>query len=479
MADLTAYLRASVVAFTASLLLGCNGTIGPDASENSLSQQDLSGQTQSPNLVVLFVDDLAWLDVGHRSEFIETPNIDALRNQSMSFERAYASAPVCSPSRVGLITGQYPARHDFVRHIGAGGLDADGNVNFDKKLHYSDDPFSYLPEDPANMPSRNWLPLEAVTVAERLKPVGYHTAFVGKWHIGHEPYYPIHQGFDEQYGVTNFGSPKAGYYPPYWKVKTGNYEDAGPDDYLTGQLTDDAISIIQASQDRDQPLFLSLWYYNVHKPIGGRRDLTEKYLARGIDQEQAEYASMVEAVDESVGRIVEALEVAEMTENTILVFTSDQGGFFERAPLTGKKNDGLALFEGGAKVPLYIRWPGHFPEGSSAHVPVSLLDVAPTLLEPAGAELSDLDGVNLMAWASNPEAQRKPVIMYRHYEDRYAAIVDGDWKLIASVRGQHELYNVVTDISEVNNVASDYPERVADMLAVLEAWKETHSIRRF
>lgn len=453
-------------AMTALCLTACVQAPLADPSGAQATVQD-----ERPNIVVLFVDDLAWMDVGFRSDFIETPNIDRLRSEGISFERAYANAPVCSPSRVGMITGHHPARHDFFRHVGAGDKKA-----FDSKGH-TDREFMLLDEDPAQMPSRTWLPLEVVTIPERLKEVGYNTAFVGKWHIGHDSYHPVDQGFDEQHGVTNAGQPNS-YYPNYFR-KYDTYSDAPTDQFLTQRLTEDAVSVIDRMAAKEAPFFLSMWWYGVHKPIVGRKDLTAKYEARGIERQQAEYASMVEAVDESVGAIDAALIAAGIRDNTIVVFASDQGGFFARAPLKGRKSDGLALYEGGARVPLFIRWPEKFHPGSSSTGPVSLLDVAPTILQPAGADLSDLDGHNLLAYADgNGTAPTPPVIMYRHYEDLYAAVVDGDWKLLVSLKGDHELYNVVTDISEANNVASAHPERVERHLAMLRAWQSKYSIRK-
>lgn len=455
-----AAMTAGLCALLASCTAG-SGSIAPAAGRSD----------ERPNIVILFVDDLGWLDVGFRSPVYDTPHIDLLRAQGASFERAYAPAPVCSPSRVGLITGQHPARWDFYRHVGAGNPDA-----FDK-FHRTEQEFHYLDTDPAQMPSRNWLPLEAVTIAERLQQVGYATAFVGKWHIGHEPFHPIHQGFDEQHGVTNYGNPRS-YYPDFFR-NSEVYEDAPKDQFLTQRITQDGVDVIERLAGGDRPFFLNLWWYAVHKPIVGRKDLIAKYEARGLGGEKAEYASMIEAVDQSVGALMAALERSGAAANTIVVFTSDQGSFFDSPPLKGRKGDGLALFEGGARVPLLVRWPGHVAPGASFAHPVSLLDVAPSVLQPAGASLAELEGHDLIARLSNPAKAVPPVIMYRHYEDRYAAVVDGDWKLIATVSGDHELYNVIEDVSEAHDRAHEQPDRVARMLGVLEQWKVRYGIRRF
>ena len=430
-----------------------------------------SPPTARPNIVVLFVDDLGWLDIGYRSLDIDTPNIDRFAREGVSFERAYADAPVCSPSRVGLITGQHPARHEFFRHVGAGGKD-----QFDA-FGRTDDPYSNWPDDPAHMPSRNWLPLDATTVAERLKVVGYHTAFVGKWHIGHEPVHPIEQGFDEQHGVTNFGHPKS-YYPPYFN-KSPVYADASPDTYLTDRVTADAVGVIERSAENDKPLFLSLWWYNVHRPPVGRRDLVEKYSELGLEGDELQYAAQVEALDQAFATVIDALNRTKMRDNTIVVLASDQGGYYPREPLKGKKSGGLALYEGGARVPLYVRGIAGFEANTAITVPVSLLDVAPTILGAAGADLEDLDGRDLASVVKGDDTDNRPIIMYRHYEDLYAGVIVGNWKLLASVSGAHELYNLSDDPSERTDLAVNLPEKVAELLAVLENWKVEKGIKRF
>lgn len=433
------------------------------------ARQQSKDNTNAPNIVIMFVDDLAWMDIRDRSGFIETPNIDHLSAQGISFERAYSPAPVCSPSRVGLITGVHPAKYDFFRHVGSG-----VKTDFDKYGNALTE-FSFWKTDPAKMPSKNWLPLEATTLAERLKPAGYSTHFVGKWHIGHDPYHPIHQGFDTQHGVTNAGHP-SNYYPPYFK-NTNTYKDAPADKYLTDRVTDDAVEVISKATKADGPFFLSLWWYGVHRPTVGKKENIDKYLAKGLSQLDAEYATQVEAIDTSVGRVLAALTAEGSADNTIVVFTSDQGGFFDRPPLTGRKSGGLALFEGGARVPLIIKWSEKIASGQSTKQTVSLLDIAPTLMNVASADITNLDGVNLLTSAGKPIESRDPLILYRHYEDEYAAVVDGPWKLIAKVSGRHALYNTEDDISEKTDVSSAHPQRVKAMVNILEKWKREQNIR--
>ena len=211
--------------------------------------------------------------------------------------------------------------------------------------------------DPAQRNSINWLPLEETTYAERLKELGYFNMFIGKWHLGHEPYHPIHQGFDEQYGASNFGHPKS-YYQPYFK-NLNPLPEFSKEDYLTDILTDKAEDFIE-NYDKESPFMLSLWYYNVHGPHIGRKDLIDRYKAQGWEDRYANYGAMVSAMDESVGRVRKALEEKGIADNTVILFTSDQGGYFTNFPLRGKKNGGFTLGEGGAPSSVYLALSGSY-----------------------------------------------------------------------------------------------------------------------
>ena len=421
-----------------------------------------------PNVLLLFVDDLGWPHVSYQGERYDTPNVDRLASEGMRFTRAYAASPTCSPSRSSVITGQHPARLRIVRHIPGGkdfGVDSLGRT---------EQPFHILPTDPAQFPSRNWLPLEVTSMAEALGPLGYRSAFVGKWHLGSEPYHPIHQGFDEQHGVSNFGHPRD-YYPPYF-IEGGNpYEDAAPDQYLTDRLADDSIAFLER-QDGAAPFLMTVFFYNVHTPHQGRKDLVAKYEQRGLEGRQAHYGAMVEATDDAIGRILAALDKRALAKNTVVVFFSDQGGYFTNAPLRGGKTGGMALYEGGARVPLAVRWPGRVRPGSESSDLVLSTDLFPTFVEIAGGDPQShepLDGLSLMPLlAGAGELPREEVFLYRHYEDLYAAVIQQEWKLIASFAGDHQLYNLAEDPHEERDLAADYPDRVKTLSAKLEAWKK-------
>ncbi len=423
---------------------------------------------KQPNIVLLFVDDLGWTGVGYQDGQWDTPHIDRLRTQSMRFSRAYAASPTCSPSRASVITGRHPARLRLVRHIP--GRNRSG---FDE-LGRTKEEFHTIPGDPLQFPSRNWLPLEETTIAEALGPLGYRTGFVGKWHLGSEDYHPIHQGFDEQHGVTNFGNPR-NYNPPYWPQ--GNpYPDA--ERYLTDRLTDDAVSFLE-DQSSEKPFFLSLFYYSVHTPHDGRADLVEKYEARGVTGRMAHFAAMHEAMDESVGRILATLDERGFADDTMVVFFSDQGGYFSNAPLRGGKTGGMALYEGGARVPLLVRWPNRVKPGSESAEPMVSTDLFPTFVEAAGGDPADfqpLDGRSLLPALEGGKLDRESIVLYRHYEDLYAAVLAGRWKLIASVAGAHQLYDLETDPAEDTDLAARKPEKLADMLEILRKFQDDTAV---
>ena len=428
--------------------------------------------TATPNFLVLLVDDLGWKHVGYQGGAYETPRIDRLASESVVFSRAYIPAPTCSPSQAALLTGRHPARLGLVRHIPIGrkfGFDAMGRT---------DQEFNQWEGDPSRWPSRNWLPLDAVTVAEAVGPLGYRSAFFGKWHLGSEDYHPIRQGFDEQYGVSNFGHPRS-YYPPYWPA--GNpYPDEAPDTYLTDRLTDDAVGYLTRPGGAG-PFLAAVFFYNVHSPLIGRKDLVRKYLARGFSDDRAQLAAMVEATDSSVGRILDALEESGHADDTVVIFLGDQGGLRYNEPLRGGKPGGTALYEGGARVPLLIRWPERVPGAVDQSTPVVSSDIFPTIADLAGGDLdmwAPLDGVSLKPLlASDGRIEREALFLERHYEDQYAAVVAGDWKLVAYWSGMRQLYNLADDPGEDRDVSSRHPDRVRELSESLADWRAVVGLR--
>lgn len=420
-----------------------------------------SEEVKQPNIVLLFVDDLGWADLGYRNQLFNTPNVNSLKEAGMNFDRAYVATPTCSPSRASILTGKEPVRMGMSRHI----------THEDKKTGRNSKEYNYWPKDPVDRPSRNWIPLEEVTYAEKLKEYGYYNKFVGKWHSGHEEYHPICQGFDSQYGTGNQGHP-FNYYAPFFKHSNPlpQFTDR---EYLTDVLTDEAEKFIR-EYDKDKPFMLSLWYYTVHGPHIGKKELVQKYLDAGLEESYANYAAMVETMDISVGRVRKALKERGLDDNTVVIFTSDQGGAFQNGSLRGGKKGGFTLCEGGARVPLSIYYPGVTEAGSSSNTPVQTLDLFPTLCEIASGKSfssSKIQGKSLMTLLNGGDLEERSLYFFRSYEDQYAAVIRGDWKLIKYHSGLFELYNLKSDISESDNLVDKNREIFLKMKTDLESWE--------
>lgn len=428
--------------------------------------------SSKPNIILFFVDDLGWADLGFRNPIFETPNIDALAKAGINFNQAYIASPTCSPSRATLLTGQHPARLKMVRHIPAG-----KNFGFDQ-FDRTDIEFHKLPTDPAQFPSRNWLPLENTTYAEALAELGYYNLFVGKWHLGHEKYHPIKQGFHKQIGTSNFGHPKS-YYPPYFKQDT-IFSDKN-NTYLTDKLTNEAVDFI-SDYKSDSPFMLTFSYYSVHSPHIGRKDWVTHYQQKGLDDKYANYAAMVSTMDESVGKVLKAVKEKGIEKETIIIFLSDQGGYFENSPLRGGKMS-ETLFEGGARVPFFVHWPGVTKSNSTNNSVVQSTDIFPTLVEIAGGNVSkhkNLDGVSLLSTIKkNHQLQREPIFGYRAYEDLYVSIRDGDWKLLAYRSGKMELFNIAKDMKEQKELSKSHPKKVKELAKKIVSWEKKMQVESF
>lgn len=430
---------------------------------------------EQPNIVLLFIDDLGWSDLGYRNpDVFESPNIDALAREGLDFQQAYVPTPTCSPSRATLVTGKHPARIKMVRHIPTA-----ANKNGFDKWGRTDEPTSLWPTDPAQFPIPNWLHLEHTTYAEVLKELGYYNLFVGKWHLGHEPYHPIHQGWDQQIGTANWGHPR-GYNPPYFRNSDVMKDES--ERYLTDKLTDETVEFIQ-DYDKEQPFMLTLWYYTVHGPHDGRADYVKHFREKGLEGRYAHYAAMVKSLDDSVGRIRQAITDKGIEKETIVIFLSDQGGMFDNSPFHGGKRSDT-LFEGGARVPFIFHWPGITKPGSRNNSVVQSTDLFPTLVEIAGGNVSrfrDIDGVSLVKTIKKNKTLKRgePIYGYRAYEDLYASVREGDWKLLAYRSGKLKLYNIAKDKGETRDRAAAYPERVQKLKAKLIKWESEMEVEQY
>lgn len=403
------------------------------------SRKDL--KSNQPNIVLLFIDDYGWSDIGYRNNAFNTPNLDQLKKEGLDFNRAYIPTPTCSPSRLSLLTGKEAIRLGMPRHI-------------PEEKHFINDEYNVWPSDPVQRPSRNYLPLEEITYAEKLKEYGYYNYFIGKWHLGHQGRYPIDQGFDAEFGTTDHGHPKS-YYFPFFKDgdPKGFQKNYKKGDYLTDVLTDGAVYFIK-DYDKEQPFMLSFWYYSVHGPSVGRKDLLQKYLDAGFEGKYAHHHAMVEAMDESVGRVRKALEDKGIADNTVLIVLSDQGGAYTNAPLSGGKKGGNTLGEGGARVPFMVYFPGVTKASTETDTPVQSVDLFPTLVEIASGEAyknNDIQGVSLMPLLMGDDIPKRNLYFFRSYEDQYSSVISGDWKLVKYHSGKFQLFNVAEDISEQNN----------------------------
>ncbi|MBL8799742.1 MAG: sulfatase, partial [Planctomycetia bacterium] len=336
-----------------------------------------------PNFIFILIDDMGWRDLGcYGHQFHETPHIDKLAAEGVRFTQAYAACPVCSPTRASILTGRYPPRYGITDWIPG------------RKNH----PNQKLLQG-TNVQE---LPLDELTLAEALKPAGYVSASIGKWHLGGPEFWPDKQGFDFNIGGTQTGSPPGGYF----KFKTPSLQAKDENDYLTDRLTDEALGFIE--KHKDKPFFLYLPHYTVHIPLQAKKDLLAKYEKKAGAKPQEGlcnpvYAAMIESLDDGVGKIVKKLADLKLTEKTVIVFTSDNGGLsVKEGPFTpATSNNPLRagkgyLYEGGLRVPAIVSWPGTFkPKVQST--PIISMDYYPTFLELAGVNRTrTLDGVSLV-----------------------------------------------------------------------------------
>jgi arylsulfatase A len=455
-----------------------------------------------PNVILVVIDDMGWADLGcYGSKLHQTPQIDKLAAGGMRFTSAYAACPVCSPSRAAIMTGKWPARLHLTDWLpGRGDLPA-------QRL--------------ARPKIRQQLALEEITLAEMFHKAGYATASIGKWHLGGAGFGPREQGFDVNVAGDQGGSPP-GYFAPFFQAagsKSGKtkgrqlagLEDAPDGSYLTDLLTDAAIQFIEQHQDR--PFFVYLPHYTVHIPLQAKPDLVAKYPAetpfRG-QQNSPVYAAMIESLDGGIGRLLAKLDELKLAENTIVIFTSDNGGLAtlegphtpatSNAPLREGKG---FLYEGGIRVPLIVRWPARIQPQQTSDVPVCTMDLMPTLTELCGIRLEHaIDGQPFAAeLAIHPQTRSvsegngvpppnelvprsrvglvsRPLFWhYPHYSNQGGkpggAVREGDWKLIEFYEdGRRELFNLKSDPSESHNLAAKEPQRVEELAARLAAWRK-------
>ena len=434
-----------------------------------------AGAAQKPNILYINIDDLGWADVSiNGSKYYETPNIDRLAKEGMIFTNGYSSAANCAPSRACAISGQNTPRHGVYTV-----LSSERGKSSTRKL----------------IPTKNTqhITAENLTFGHALKAAGYTTATFGKWHVTKDP---LKNGFDINVGGTAAGGPyNGGYHSPF---KYPNLEVKEKGTYLTDILTDKAIEFI--GEHKAGPFCLYLPYFTVHGPLQAKQELVEKYKnKKGTEaQNNPVYAAMIESLDQNIGRVLDALDSNGIADNTLVIFTSDNGGVNVSSlqwPLRGGKG---MYYEGGIREPFFIRWPEKIKAGSVCDTPVTNLDFYPTFCDVAGTPPPKgkiLDGVSL-----NPLFEGKEITdraLYWHfpiYLQGYgkatgtamkeaqdplfrtrpgSAIRHGDWKLIEYFEnGEFELYNLKQDIGEKINLAQKHPEKLQELKKKLNLWRK-------
>ena len=427
-----------------------------------------------PNIVLFLIDDLGWKDVGcYGSEYYKTPNIDRLAAQGVRFTNGYAACAVCSPTRAAILTGKYPARLMLTEWLPSGRWDPKAKLRSGRFLRA--------------------LPLEEITLAEALRKGGYRTGIVGKWHLGGEPFFTAkHHGFDVAIAANDHGNP-GDYFYPYkgqWSIPTTALKaqwqvlpGGNPGEYLTDRLTDEAIGFIR--EENDKPFFLYFSHYAVHTPFQAKNKITKKYekIPKSKRQGKPVYAAMIQSVDESVGRVMDTLKKLKKLDNTLVIFTSDNGGFAKatnHAPLRGNKG---SYYEGGIRVPFIIHWPGVAKAGHVSDVPVISMDVYPTCLAAAGLPLHPAqhrDGLNVLPLVKGSGALKRDALHwhYPHYNSHPSAVPSsvlrkGHWKLIETFDPKGvELYHLGRDLSETTNLAPKEPAKLSELRRELSDWRE-------
>ena len=434
---------------------------------------------ERPNFILFLVDDLGWTDLGYAgSDLYETPNIDRLAGEGMVFQNAYSACTVCSPTRAAILTGQYPARLRVTDFIA-------GHPFHNTRLRIPD-----------------WtkqLNLEHVTIAEELKRVNYKTAHIGKWHltprdgVEHPDLWPEAQGFDRNIGGFSAGAPGS-YHWPYGRGKnkqTGrviNLPDKGrAGDYLTDTLTDEAVKIIE--EWREEPFFIYFSYYTVHTPIEAKPEYVGHFGAKVKPDGRhtnAKYAAMLRSLDESVGRVMKRLDQLGIADNTVILFTGDNGGLLEQGNKTRvtsnlpARNGKGSVYEGGVRVPGIIKWPGVTRGGRTTTFPIISMDFLPTILDIAGLKPThEPDGQSLARLLRDEPArlpQRELFWHYPHYHSMggvpYTAILSGRHRLIHFHEDDRlELYHLDRDQHEDQNLATTKPALATKLLSRIKKWR--------
>ncbi|MFT5467396.1 MAG: arylsulfatase A-like enzyme [Verrucomicrobiales bacterium] len=428
-----------------------------------------------PNILFIFLDDFGWKDTSYMgSDFYETPNLDKLAGEGMIFTNAYSCAANCAPARACLLSGQYTPRHEVFNV----GTNPRGNAKHRRLEHIA---------------GTSTLDPKIRTWAHQLQSAGYKTATMGKWHLSNDP---IPYGFDLNIGGTHSGGPPKGYYPPHGNAP--GLQDAPKGEFVTETICNKAAEFISTNKDQNWALYLTL--FAVHTPIQAKKDLLPKYEAKepGVVHSNTKMATMIQAVDDGVGHILAKLEELGLADDTAILFFSDNGGYgpaTDMDPLKGYKG---TYYEGGIRVPFFVKWPGVVEAGQKNETPIIGVDLYPTLCEISGAELPEGqpgDGKSLVPLfkgeAGSEFAQRPLYWHFPAYLQSYNGVTGeqrdplfrsrpcsiirvGNLKLHQYFEdGALELYDLNEDIGEATNLAETQPEKTQQLLAQLDAWRKS------
>ncbi len=446
-----------------------------------------------PNIVLIYVDDMGYKDLACTgSSFYETPNIDNLRKKGMNFTNAYAACPVCSPSRASLLTGKYPARIGVTNYI-----------------RRASDNFHPSKGKLIDAPYVDHLPKSEKTIAHYLSENGYSTWHIGKWHLGESEFYPDKSGFDINLGGCHLGYLPQGYFSPY-DIET--LKDGLNGEYLTDRLTDEAISLIKNCEGK--PFFLNLWHYAVHVPTDAKQKhikyFKEKAKKMGLDKIQAieigdnfptehkkhlkierrvvqsnpEYAALIYSLDENVGRLVKALEDTNKIEDTIIIFTSDNGGLStaEGSPTcNAPAREGKGwVYDGGIRVPLIMCYNGVIKQNSTCKTAITTPDLFATILNMANVGYNDenIDGINIMPCLQGKDIENRPIFWhYPHYGNQggtpAASVLYKEYKLLHFFEDDtYELYNTNEDIAQAKNLIETKSDVATELKNMLKYWQD-------
>ena len=446
------------------------------------------GEKTKPNILLILADDLGWADTTlyGKTSLYETPNIERLAKLGMTFSNAYSS-PICSPTRASIITGQNPARHGMTSpaaHL--------PEVRFDASVQSRGLPH----QKSCNVKSATRIRPEVPTLGEILKGAGYETAHFGKWHLGMKGYTPLEHGFDLDLPHWHGPGPKSSYLAP-WGYENPNFKEGAPGEHIEDRMAKEAVNWLK-NRNRTKPFFLNYWQFSVHAPFGAKPELIEYYrkkIKRGQKQQSPTYAAMVHSLDDAVGSLLDALDAEGVTDETIIIFYSDNGGnihcgleetdasgekfvtpITSNYPLRGGKG---GIREGGIRVPAVLAWPGVSKPGSRNSTRIQANDLYPTILKMLGFRMPEghvVDGVDFTEALSGKKMQRKPMFTFvpghgntPEWLPPSMAVHHGKWKFIRTFHygedGNHQywLHDLEKDIGEEQNLASQYPQKVKEM----------------